>query len=283
VLVKKERQEVAALAAPPAGAPPGVSCYKVSLKAPIKAGASLELDVVATITGVFNPNPAKIEQTENQYVQYADNLYLLSPYAVNEQTTVVRVLGVLRRWPGCAERCLQPAGQRVLHPACPDDLLSASLANLQATLPSSDIKSHTELQASKSGSKVTFGPYAKQGPWAVQELKLHFHHPKPFKRVSAAGSGMGPRGPASHEHVLPCSELQGHVSTHTCSCDPCLLPRAPLIIHTHPHPTRTIKPPQPTHTHTHATHTQINKLVREIEVSHWGNIYVEEHYEIVSR
>jgi hypothetical protein len=27
---------------------------------------------------------------------------------------------------------------------------------------------------------------------------------------------------------------------------------------------------------------QINKLVREIEVSHWGNIYVEESYEIVS-
>jgi hypothetical protein len=27
---------------------------------------------------------------------------------------------------------------------------------------------------------------------------------------------------------------------------------------------------------------QVNKLVREIEVSHWGNIYVEETYEIVS-
>lgn len=27
---------------------------------------------------------------------------------------------------------------------------------------------------------------------------------------------------------------------------------------------------------------QVNKLVREIEVSHWGNIYVEEVYEIVS-
>jgi hypothetical protein len=28
---------------------------------------------------------------------------------------------------------------------------------------------------------------------------------------------------------------------------------------------------------------QVNKLVREIEVSHWGNIYVEESYEIVSQ
>lgn len=27
---------------------------------------------------------------------------------------------------------------------------------------------------------------------------------------------------------------------------------------------------------------QVNSLVREIEVSHWGNIYVEEKYEIVS-
>jgi hypothetical protein len=47
--------------------------------------------VVATITGVFKANPAKIEQTERQYVEYLDNLYLLSPYTVNSQTTVVSV------------------------------------------------------------------------------------------------------------------------------------------------------------------------------------------------
>jgi len=53
----------------------------------------------------------------------------------------------------------------------------------QATLPTSDVKSYTDIQASKSGSKVTYGPFDKQQPWATQELKLHFHHDKPFKRV----------------------------------------------------------------------------------------------------
>jgi hypothetical protein len=56
---------------------------------------------------------------------------------------------------------------------------------LQASLPTSDIKYATESsKTSKSGSKVIFGEFDKQQPWAVQELKLHFHHDKPFKRVS---------------------------------------------------------------------------------------------------
>lgn len=89
VLIKKERQDVAPLEQPPAGAPAGVKCYKATFKPAIKKGTSQEFDVVATITGVFKPNPAKIEQTEKQYVEYLDNLYLLSPYTVQTQTTVV--------------------------------------------------------------------------------------------------------------------------------------------------------------------------------------------------
>lgn len=54
---------------------------------------------------------------------------------------------------------------------------------LQATLPTSDVKSSTETKASKSGSKITWGDFGRQQPWAVEELKVHFHHDKPFKRV----------------------------------------------------------------------------------------------------
>jgi len=36
-----------------------------------------------------------------------------------------------------------------------------------------------------------------------------------------------------------------------------------------------------THMHTHTHMPQATTLVREIEVSHWGNIYVEETYELV--
>lgn len=89
VLIKKERQDIALLEQPPAGAPAGVRCYKVTFNPAIKKGSSQEFDVVATITGAFKPNPAKIEQTERQYVEYVDNLYLLSPYVVESQSTVV--------------------------------------------------------------------------------------------------------------------------------------------------------------------------------------------------
>lgn len=89
VLVKKERQDIAALEQPPAGAPADVKCYKATFKPAIKKGSTQEFDLVATITGIYKPNPAKIEQTEKQYVEYLDNLYLLSPYVVQSQSTVV--------------------------------------------------------------------------------------------------------------------------------------------------------------------------------------------------
>lgn len=80
---------MAPLEQPPAGAPAGVKCFQATFKPAIKKGTSQEFDVVATITGVFKANPAKIEQTDKQYVEYRDNLYLLSPYTVESQTTVV--------------------------------------------------------------------------------------------------------------------------------------------------------------------------------------------------
>lgn len=89
VLIKKERQDIAPLDELPAGAPAAVKCFKATFKTAVKKSSSVEFDVVATITGVFYPNPAKIEQAERQYVEYLDNLYLLSPYVVESQGTVV--------------------------------------------------------------------------------------------------------------------------------------------------------------------------------------------------
>jgi hypothetical protein len=61
---------------------------------------------------------------------------------------------------------------------------AASAHCWQVLLPTSDVKSYSpEAGASKSGSKVSYAALGKQGPWAVQELKVHFHHDKPFKRV----------------------------------------------------------------------------------------------------
>lgn len=92
MLIKKEKQEVAPLQQAPQGAPAGVSCYQATFKSAVKKGATVDLDVVATVTGVFKPNPAKIAQGEKQYVEYYDNLYLLSPYEVTEQSSTVSSL-----------------------------------------------------------------------------------------------------------------------------------------------------------------------------------------------
>jgi hypothetical protein len=125
VLIKKERQEVSALEQAPAGAPAGVKCYKATFKPAIKKGSSQEFDVVATITGAFTPNPAKIEQTDRQFVEYRDNLFLLSPYVVESQTTVVSV-----KADAAAVRLLLPAATDFWHPAhrcCPFLLWCAAL------------------------------------------------------------------------------------------------------------------------------------------------------------
>lgn len=89
VLIRKQKQDVAALEQPPAGAPAGVSCYRAQLSNALGKGQTVDLDVVATITGVFKPNPSKIQQGEKQYMEYEDNMYILSPYTVSAQTTSV--------------------------------------------------------------------------------------------------------------------------------------------------------------------------------------------------
>lgn len=99
-------------------------CYQATFKPAVKKGSSQEFDVVATITGMFKANPAKIEQTERQYVEYLDNLYLLSPYPVLSQTTVVSRTCAGVSWGGpCCCICPAARGQglargcrmRVLH------------------------------------------------------------------------------------------------------------------------------------------------------------------------
>lgn len=92
VLINKERQDARPLEAPPAGAPAGVACYAITLKSPVKKGGTVEFDAVATITGVFSPNPSSMTQTDKQYVEYIDNQFLVSPYTVQKQSTTVSSL-----------------------------------------------------------------------------------------------------------------------------------------------------------------------------------------------
>jgi hypothetical protein len=85
-------------------------------------------------------------------------------------------------------------------------------ALLQCVLPTSDVKSHTETKASQSGSKITYGEFSQQQPWALEPLKLHFHHDKPFKRVRPWGSYAQVNGTAAAclhaKHRRPCMPIR---------------------------------------------------------------------------
>lgn len=160
VSVSKERVDPVVPADAPPGAPPGASCYSAPVK--MSDGETVAVDVAASFTGVLTPNPAKITQGEKDRMEYDDTLWVLSPYAIQDQTTT-------------------------------------------ATLPSSNVLAYKpKSKATKTDTKITWSGLGAAEPWSTKHLKLHFEAGKPFKKVT--------------------------------------------------------------------------KLVREIEVSHWGNIYVEESY-----
>lgn len=84
-----DKEKLDASPAPaPAGAPAGAACFAAPVA--VKKGKSVSLEVASAFTGVMRPNPAKIGQEEQQYMEYDDTLYLLSPYKIEGQTTTVR-------------------------------------------------------------------------------------------------------------------------------------------------------------------------------------------------
>ncbi|KAK9814530.1 hypothetical protein WJX72_007425 [[Myrmecia] bisecta] len=146
------------------GAPANVTCSKATLPQPLKAGASVDLEVYAVFTKLQTPYPASITQQDPQRVLYHDNIYVLSPYQIAKQTTKVR-------------------------------------------LPSRKVESFTKHDPSNlAGTVLTYGPYTDVAPFTQAAMRLHFENNTPFAEVIS--------------------------------------------------------------------------LVREIELSHWGNVYVEETYSV---
>jgi len=139
--------------------------YTIELKNPLEKGATSDITVKAVFTHVMTPYPTSIAQNEKQFVRYADNVYLFSPYKVSSQTTTVK-------------------------------------------LASANIESKTEkAPTSVKGDTITYGPYADVEAFSRHDLNVHFENTKPFLTVE--------------------------------------------------------------------------KVVRELEISHWGNLAVEESYEVL--
>lgn len=65
------------------------TCYSVTLDSALAGGASVDVSVEMVFTHVLRPYPAKITQSEKQFVEFTGNAYFLSPYTTNTQNTKV--------------------------------------------------------------------------------------------------------------------------------------------------------------------------------------------------
>jgi len=71
------------------GAPAGVRCSAVVLDTPIKANQAVSVDAYSVFTHAMEPRPRTVAQNEVQRMLFDDHLYLVTPYAVAEQSLKV--------------------------------------------------------------------------------------------------------------------------------------------------------------------------------------------------
>nr|XP_054751142.1 dolichyl-diphosphooligosaccharide--protein glycosyltransferase subunit 1-like isoform X2 [Lytechinus pictus] len=67
----------------------GDAFYSVKLDSPLAGGASVDVSIESVFTHTLRPYPAKITQSEKQFVEFTGNAYFLTPYATKTQTTKV--------------------------------------------------------------------------------------------------------------------------------------------------------------------------------------------------
>ena len=76
-------------ALPASSSPSNLTYYSVKLRKELGKGEIINLDGYYVITDITQPHPAKISQGEPQLLRFFDSHYLLSPYAIGVQTTVL--------------------------------------------------------------------------------------------------------------------------------------------------------------------------------------------------
>lgn len=145
--------------------PNGAKFFSISLRNPLTSGGSVSVEVSYILTQSLEPFPVEISQSEPQLVLYRDSSSILSPYAIKQQTTVIRT-------------------------------------------PSTKVESFTRVEpSSQIRTELKYGPYVDQSPYSYTPILIHFENNNPFAVVE--------------------------------------------------------------------------ELVREIEISHWGNLQITEHYTLV--
>lgn len=125
-----------------------VQYYRITLPAPLKAGAQQTLAISWYYLKPYRPLPASIEQDEQQYLLYDFSLYAASAYPTLKQKTEVKLSTV----------------------TIPD----------YTTFTNSEGKEYPE----KHGSKLLYGPFDEQPAGAVYPAQIRFEFTKPVIHVS---------------------------------------------------------------------------------------------------
>ena len=234
--------------------------------------ATPALKVEAVFTDMLEPYPAEITQSETQMVRFTDSHYFLSPYQTETQKTTVK-------------------------------------------LASSGIESFTKLMPhAAKGSSITFGPYKdiapltvsrKVGGWVREQWVQSCGMCTGWDRwveyiLMVLGSPhLCPPHLSRFLRSLPCPHLHwphNLIGTLTLTLPPptlptCSLPTAsshclfPLPLPTasshclFPLPRRQYSPAT-VHYVNNKPFAKFSTVNRELEVSHWGSIAIEEIYEL---
>lgn len=144
--------------------PNGTKYFSISLHNELGVGEAVTLEVLYILTHSLDPFPVEIGQSESQLVYYRDGAFILSPYPVKQQITLVKT-------------------------------------------SSAKVESFTTVEPThRAGAELKYGPYENSPPFAYSPIIVHFENNNPFAVV--------------------------------------------------------------------------DELVREVEISHWGNLQITEHYKL---
>lgn len=129
----------------PDKSPASVSCVSADLPAPLSAGASTKLSVYSVLIRALTPVPENVTQADMPKVVFHGDAALATPYRVLTQTTSVKTA-------------------------------SDGLEAYGADAP--------DLSATKSGDRVSYGPFTSLQGFVSKPFTIHEHFPKALPRVT---------------------------------------------------------------------------------------------------
>ena len=228
--------------------PANVSCEEVTLDSPLRPGKTSVLETYSALAHQLRPRPKEILQGENQRVLLTAAQHTISPYPISSETTEVHCLPLMAlRLPlGASVDGRFPPHQSIPHPfrdSAVSSLYMVALDQPQYTCCA------CVMGLMHLTSIIVSARCRGKAPRLIGFLRLQL---KLLSRVVESYAGAKPVSKSGstikygpYSNIAPFSG--GTLSAHFENNSPFL---------------------------------DALSLVREIEVSHWGNVYVEEWYNV---